>query len=427
MCTIFSSGSNSHGQLGHGGEEDSHTFRKCIFADNSNWLPGTEIISIVGGANHTLILLREAGTSAQTSTQLWGAGDGRKGQLGEQYRQSFGTSSVFRRINIPYDGTTDEITAIASAWETSYVVISNSGGDYLLSSGTDDFGDIGTGAQIRRQGFSKSWQRVSFRHVLPESVTSIRIRCLKAGPHNVLAKLSYRTNSSLSDNEIIVGWGAARQGQLGPSQCYNLGKPQSFLSSPVKLDIAQSIQNYAIGNQHIVFLTTEGLVISLGSNRKNQLDGLSDVKDVVLLNTTWNGTYLIRNGTKDKRWTLVAGGSNTHGQLALSPDNVPSQPHEFSFGLNSIETSPTKIACGSEHVLVVIENSHSNKQIGSCSGVYGWGWNEHGNLGLGHTQDVHTPTLIWPDSDFHDNFYYSDNVSGIWAGCATSWIVVKRR
>ena len=423
MCTIFSAGSNAHGQLGHGNEDDSHLFAKCTFSGIDDLLPsGTEVISIVGGANHTLILIREPGIS----TQLWGAGDGRKGQLGEDYRQSFGTSSIFQRISLPFNADAGNITAVAAAWETSYVVFSDSNGDTLLSSGSDDFGDIGTGAQIRGQGFSRSWQTISFRNLLPESATSIRIGNLKAGPHNILAKLKYRTMSSTLENEIIVGWGAARQGQMGPLS-NTLGKPQSFFSSPVKIDIPYTIQDFAIGNQHTIFLSMDGHVLGLGSNRKEQLSGLNEMKDVVYLDTTWNGTYLVQKGADNKCWMVMAGGSNTHSQLALDGDSTSSnQLHEVSFDKNTTKGAPEKLVCGSEHILLVLDNRPFPEDIGVCSSVYGWGWNEHGNLGLGHKQDISRPSLIWPNDILCGGDSSSEKLIGVWAGCATSWIAVNR-
>lgn len=62
--------------------------------------------------------------------------------------------------------------------------------------------------------------------------------------------------------------------------------------------------------------------------------------------------------------------------------------------------------------------SHRNSEISEK--VWGRGWNEHGNLGLGYRVDVPTPVRLWPPS------YPGERVSsiqGIWAsGMATSWI-----
>jgi protein ATS1 len=74
-----------------------------------------------------------------------------------------------------------------------------------------------------------------------------------------------------------------------------------------------------------------------------------------------------------------------------------------------------EIACGSEHVLALV--SHRNSEC--CEQVWGWGWNEHGNLGLGHTVDVPTPVRLWPPSDLDERV---SSIQGIWAGLGTSWI-----
>jgi protein ATS1 len=71
-------------------------------------------------------------------------------------------------------------------------------------------------------------------------------------------------------------------------------------------------------------------------------------------------------------------------------------------------------ACGSEHVLCVLESE------GGHAEVWGWGWNEHGNLATGSLDDVKVPVRIWPSLPAQAK----EKVVGVWAGCGTSWIAV---
>jgi protein ATS1 len=132
---------------------------------------------------------------------------------------------------------------------------------------------------------------------------------------------------------------------------------------------------------------------------------------------TWNGTYcIVQDGSG---WSILSSGSNTHGQLGHvgSAERV-----EFPDTVSTADTS-VQIACGSEHVLALIRpvDEHPVAAI-PTSQVWGWGWNEHGNLGVGNTGDAKFPVRIWPLG--LDN---PVDVSGIWAGCGTSWIYCKRR
>jgi len=59
--------------------------------------------------------------------------------------------------------------------------------------------------------------------------------------------------------------------------------------------------------------------------------------------------------------------------------------------------------------------------------LLGWGWNEHGNMGLSHTEDVTSPTLISiPSISTPSTTIDADQlkITGIWAGCGTSWVAL---
>jgi protein ATS1 len=53
--------------------------------------------------------------------------------------------------------------------------------------------------------------------------------------------------------------------------------------------------------------------------------------------------------------------------------------------------------------------------------LYAWGWNEHGNLGIGSLEDqwgaVEVPLP-------RDGGGKTQRVQGMWAGCGTSWVLV---
>ena len=63
VLTLLSAGSNARGQLAQNTEEDSYTLQPCLFADIGRTLTnGSKIMSVVGGANHTLVLISSQGS-----------------------------------------------------------------------------------------------------------------------------------------------------------------------------------------------------------------------------------------------------------------------------------------------------------------------------------------------------------------------------
>lgn len=418
LTELFSAGSNAQGQLAHGNQEDSHCFRRCMFSEEDDKLSKViNVMSVAAGANHTLVLSQ----LSDGTTYLWGCGDGRRGQLGHRYQIESGTSSTFRRIDFSeYVGY--QITFIAASWETSFVALSHTDyGDILLSMGSDDFGDLGIGSSSERKE-SGCHHRINFAHLFSNMDQSlIRILELQAGPHNAVALLSCEENGSGGAKTIVtVGWGASRHGQLGTAKLLS-EKPQSITPKPAVIPI-RDVHKCAVGNQHIVFLTSTGSVVALGSNRKGQISHLNSAENIRAIESTWNGTYLVRqNPNSAYDWCILATGSNSRGQLTRSFD-LQSQASDLQIIDFPDGALFQALACGSEHILVSLRKADHKEPGITMSEVWGWGWNEHGNLGLGHTDDLQQPTPVWTQR-------YSQNtkgrVTGVWAGCGTSWIAVE--
>ena len=78
-------------------------------------------------------------------------------------------------------------------------------------------------------------------------------------------------------------------------------------------------------------------------------------------------------------------------------------------------------------ILRVTDTSLCHRNSALEQKLLGWGWNEHGNMGLGHTEDVLVPTSI-PLSSFSipsiTNEADPPQIVGIWAGCGTSWVAL---
>ncbi|KZT41653.1 RCC1/BLIP-II protein [Sistotremastrum suecicum HHB10207 ss-3] len=436
---VFSCGSNACGQLSLTHTDDAHTFSETQWS-----LPpprDAKLIKIACGGNHTLALFDDG--------DLWGCGSGSKGQLGES-----GSRTAFKRIELAVDGIEAmdlyRVVDVGCTWESSFVVLRHSGNDgdggtneddILLSMGSNDFGILGRDPM--RSQPDKPYGRVDLTQVADTAKTltrgrrpPIKIRQLHTGVNHIILILSLYTpvDQNHTDEEIIVGWGAARHGQLGvpPSS-----KSQTLLSQPTIIRVQPPdtkpgpvrVQTMALGNQHSVILVEDGTVQSFGSNRKSQLmqtpstNPSSHIRDVAC---TWNGTYIHAQSPPEpedwSRWSIEGGGSNTYCQLATPDTSVTSRIVEFPFSQSSRRL--VKVVCGSEHILALFESVQEAGAEGETE-VWGWGWNEHGNLGLGHTKDVSEPVCIWPQRDSKGQDVEKGRVVGVWAGCGTSWIAVE--
>ncbi|KAM5539867.1 hypothetical protein V8D89_006370 [Ganoderma adspersum] len=458
MCrplSLLSAGSNARGQLATGDTNDSHRFTPCHFDGAS---PGSlpehvvAIQQIACGANHTLALLLGEGGR----TELWGCGDGSRGQLGPGYAGE-PEAAVLRPLDlrlgeIDISSPLEEYSMrlIAACWETSYVVLScPDRSDVLLSFGVDDFGNLGVGPSSAKPNPTQHRVHVvDLRRALDTSPsTSITtVLSLSTGPHHVLAQIRVCEPSG-SSVTYLVGWGASRHGQLGPILDPS-GRPRPTCRSPILIPSAApfaSSASFALGTQHTAYLRASGELVGLGSNRKGQLEGLAAPADVAQVACTWNGTYaLLRNGR------VLATGSNTHSQLGRGPAPVPApavgsglEPVAFPFDTETRRV--TRLVCGSEHVLCLVDVSVSTSSVEGEERkereVWGWGWNEHGNLGIGGTRDSNVPVRIWPPLDANANANARAHVDGddtahsqagggdvldVWAGCGTSWILIQK-
>ena len=474
--SLLSAGSNARGQLAAGDTDDSHRFTPCHFNGAS---PGSlpehvvAIQQIACGANHTLALLLDEGGR----TELWGCGDGSRGQLGPSYaREPEANATVFRPLDlrlaeIDISSPLEEYSTrlIAAGWETSYVVLSSPDrSDILLSFGADDFGNLGVGPSSSRAQKPNPAQKQQHRvHVVdlrralddtsasPSTSTITTVLSLSTGPHHALAQIRVCELNG-SSTTYLVGWGASRHGQLGPVLDPSSGRPLPTCPSPVLIPSAPfaSSASLALGTQHTVYLRASGELVGLGSNRKGQLEGLAALAlapgGVAQVACTWNGTYaLLRDGR------VLATGSNTHSQLGRGPRVTSGgglEPVAFPFPFDvqgqTQTRRVTRLVCGSEHVLCLVDVSVSSVEGGEQKEgrereVWGWGWNEHGNLGIGGTTDSDVPVRIWPpldanaDADTDARAHIDGNsvarsqaghgeVLDVWAGCGTSWILIQR-
>lgn len=377
---LYAAGSNGQGQLANGTRDDAHTFTLCSFTGYpaGELPPSTTCIhSIANGGNHTLVLLSRLGVSSEY-LELWGSGDGSKGQLGPGVTELHN----FNRICLPLEdhGLADYTVArVGACWETSFVVLVKDGeSDVLISLGGNDFGDLGVGtANVKPAPFYV----VSLSHIL-DPQHRFSILDLATGPHHSIIHVRERTENGRQMDHII-GWGKSRHGQLGAVPPLSTGRPVPYLTLLHTLSLEVNpihVHAIVLGHQHSVFLHSDGSLLGIGSDQKGQLRGLPSVRRATSVGCTWNGTYaLVSEG--DNRSALLSSGSYTKGQLGRTAalDDAEMKPVAFPFTLFTDRVEG--LAYGSEHLLVLLSGDPtSTPRTGE---VWGWGGTSMAILGLG--------------------------------------------
>ncbi|KAJ3570756.1 hypothetical protein NP233_g4190 [Leucocoprinus birnbaumii] len=441
MLNLLSAGSNAQGQLGNTTVDDSSVFQACSFHGQpaGNLPPNvTDIAEVANGANHSLLLLKTRIAQDTEATELWGCGDGRMGQLGPGLRQQEPITSFHK---VALDTALAElgldkytIHSVSATWETSYLIAKKSGcHDVILSFGSNEFGDLGIGRDAGDKGIEKGVgiHIVDFSHVSVagnsiKSAKTVTVEKMRSGQRHIIVSLKVIWDEE--PVQILVGWGACRHGQLGdvknlPSQPSSkplkakskkpiIPSPPTYCSRPIlvyhSINPSDLVVEYSLGIHHSAFLHSSGRISAKGSDRKNQVQGLESIHIARDVKCTWNGTCVL---TGDASPCVLSTGSNSHGQLGRTDNSTTMKVDDIP-----IANAPVKaLACGSEHTLVIMSVD------GKGDEVWGWGWNEHGNLGVGNTADSPTPQRIWPPLDSLGTY----RILNVWGGNGSSWILYE--
>jgi len=189
----------------------------------------------------------------------------------------------------------------------------------------------------------------------------------------------------------LLTWGEGKFGQLGTGDKNN--QPTAF-----RVPALYNIKEVACGWKHTLCLSNDGRLFSFGDNKYGQL-GLADPSPIQL-------TPRVVESLIDKNVTQISCGWNhsaaltTSGELYLFGRGNYGQLGQGNT-INGHLSKPTLLnptffngeqiisfACGSEHTIILTKNKKSN-----ITNIYSFGWNEHGQLGTGDTEDKLEPLI----------------------------------
>ncbi len=215
---------------------------------------------------------------------------------------------------------------------------------------------------------------------------------------------------ALSDNGVVWTWGSGSRGQLGhgwgngapgSSDTKSDDNSASFNKYSVKSHTPRRVENLkrtvvevATGAYHTVALVNAGSLYIWGAGSQLGLGVFVGDGDRALPSCIKTLTkFRVRHINAGESFTcatthsgdLYTWGRGSHGQLGHGDDADRVVPCVVaSLRGNTKHARISDVACGAKHTLA----------LAATGRVYAWGWNGHGQLGLGHRDDVSAPTLL---------------------------------
>ncbi|KAJ8686528.1 hypothetical protein QAD02_022322 [Eretmocerus hayati] len=339
-------GANSHGQLGQGLDSPEEVpLPQEIENPIAYDIDLSQLTKIVGGAGHTLIL--------DSSGHLFECG--RHQQLNSP---NLPASSRFRRFRSGLEGV--RLVDIACGWDSS-ILLSETGQVFGLGSNTH--GQLG-----------------SLRSVTKESAALI-----EGLPPICKLAMGLRHSAVITRDSKLFVSGDGTKGQLGVKIEAGVRSLHDFVLVPDLDDVSE----VSCGQHHTVAITKNNRVFAWGDNKHGQL-GIdpklhprvstpvevrinADALDSV--HCGWTHTTILTSGGKLLTW-----GRNSYGQLG----RVTSKADSWKPELLEISVPVEQLSVGSEHSVALCTNRS----------ILSWGWNEHGNCGIGSKEDVLRPTNV---------------------------------
>lgn len=378
---LYACGSNSEGQLGIGHTDDSRTWTPCTYGTQAFPPRGWTVVEIASSASATLALCQR-----DNESQLWTCG----------HAWPTRDTSTFAWVDARQElGIQGPVVHVAAVWDCMYVIERVSEGDRLWALGLSNaFGQWGTSeamASTRNAEMPPWCHRVDVDACLPRAAAGPwRVHTIAGGVRHVLAVLTS------TEAHYLVGWGHARHGQLGPIHARVVQTPKKLLSLWTAEPLGQPPPTYALalGMAHSVVAAqhdNETRIWLWGSNRHGQLEipggawehegaaRFATLPHAVVPACMWRTTLLHVDGR------VRAHGAESHAQTSA---------HDW--------LCHGTLRAGSEHALL----------LDTQGTVYGWGWNEHGNLA--HAEESVAPRVVWD----------GPAASCVWTGYGTSWVGV---
>eukprot|EP00045_Choanoeca_perplexa_P008457 m.78440 g.78440 ORF g.78440 m.78440 type:complete len:382 (-) comp14503_c0_seq7:1384-2529(-) len=332
-----------------------------------------------GGGGHTVI--------AQ-GCELYTCGWNQCGQCGQPSSQP----SLLRFLHVNTFPT--KVNQVACGWDFTLVLL-NQDHNNLLACGSNRYSQLGL-KDVKATG---TFQTVAWSAQ----------NCAKA----IAAGMRHSALIDASDG-CLYTFGTGKHGQLGlGSDIIHAATPSQVCIPQVLLNAGDetaagavanglptttaptnpswSVSHLSVGSHHTCVVDSIGRLWTCGRNTFGQVTGLRGnqrhwqwynigqwpVDDVVQLQCGWSHTLVMLRSGEVHGW-----GRANYGQLGQ--EQVAGEDALSGVQQAVLPDKAVELAVGTEHALCCTETGD----------VYGFGWNEHGNIGDGTEVDVHIPIRL---------------------------------
>ncbi len=339
--SVLAWGSNDHGQLGDGTTVSTSTPVKVKGL--------AHVVAIAAGAAHSLAL-KDDGT-------VWAWGDNYNGNLGD------GTTED-RLTPVQVVGLTN-VKAIAAGIMTSFALKDDG---TLWAWGVNSRGDLGDGT-------------------LEDRLTPVQVKVpakvVKIGHKGTFAVTDDGDVWAWGNNVIIVFGNNSICGMLGDN--YDQVRP-----TPFRVEQLSNVKEITNGLEHVVFIKDDGTVWTWGLNDKGQLGNNAKIDDKTVTTTPVKalGINNVKDVSAGYYYSLALKNDGSVWKWGEEYYTIPNMPGVYS----RLVSAPEQIG-GLSGIIAISSGNNFYIALKDDGSVWGWGYNENGQLGS-HASFVSAPVKI---------------------------------
>ncbi len=332
--TIYGTGNNKYGQLGIGNTTNKSSLTEMIIPS------GKTPAAIACGYFHTVVLMRDY--------TIYATGNNSDGELGDTTTTDKTTLSIMR------NNTGQVPVAIAcGAYNTMILMLTGN----IYGVGYNGYGQLGDGTTANKYVMTKM---INNTGQTPDSIY--------CGSNHTIVFMN---------NGSIYGTGVNGGGQLGLGNTNN----KTTLTS-MTIPSGKTPTLISCGGNHTIVKMDDGSVYGTGRNTNGQLGNGTIINKTTLTEMTiYSGktTSSISCGFAYTMLTMTDGsiygvGYNYDGQFG---DGTIISKSTFSELINDTTKTPLFVTCGANHTMICMTDYS----------IYGTGYNNAGQLGLGFSTD----------------------------------------
>jgi len=331
--TIYGTGNNKYGQLGI-----SNTTNQTSLIQMS--IPSGKTPSAIAcGYFHTVVLM--------TDYTIYATGYNYDGELGD--------STTIDKTTLTLMPNTTQQSPVAIACGAYHTMILMSTGN-IYGTGYNVYGQLGDDTTVNKYSMT----------IMPNSTGQIPTSISCGANHTIV----FMANTS------IYGTGVNGAGQLG----LNNTTTKKTLTA-MTIPSGKTPSSISCGGNHTIVKMTDGTIYGTGRNTNGQLGNGTTTNQLTLTSISTNGKIpsSISCGNSHTIVTMTDGsiygsGYNYDGQLG---DGTIIDKSTFTQLINNTAKTPLIVTCGANHTMICMTDYS----------IYGTGYNNSGQLGLGFSTD----------------------------------------